>query len=290
MPDDLSAGDSQARRPSASAGAQDHGCPAPIQCVSIRYVHDVAADLKPPAPPRGNRLVRLVVVAAGLLVAAAVAIVVIALRPHQSQPTEPPRVSGIPASVPTSLANLMSLTPVPGQAAPAFTLTDQAGHTLSLASLKGHVVVLEFMDPHCTDICPIVSKEFIDAYHDLGSEASRMVFVAVNVNAYHHGVADVAAFTREQQLNTIPFWHFLTGPVASLRAVWQAYDVDVYAPNPNADIVHTSVVYFIDPNGEERFAANPMVDHTSNGTDYVPLAQQASWGRGIALIARQLAR
>jgi cytochrome oxidase Cu insertion factor (SCO1/SenC/PrrC family) len=252
-------------------------------------VQDIAADLKPPVRPRRHRLVMLAAAAAGLVVAAAVAVVVIALHPHQSTPTAP-RVSGIPASVPTSLANLMSLTPVPGQAAPAFTLTDQAGHTLSLASLKGHVVVLEFMDPHCTDICPIVSKEFIDAYRDLGSEASHVVFATVNVNAYHHGVADVAAFTREQQLNTIPSWHFLTGPVASLQAVWTAYDVYVRAPSPNADIVHTSVVYFIDPSGNERFAASPMVDHTSNGTSYLPIAQQAAWGQGIALIARQLVR
>ena len=264
------------------------GCPAPIQCVSIRYVHDVAADLKPPAPTRGNRLVKLAVVAAGLVLAA-VAIVVTALGPHQNQPTVP-RVSGIPASVPTSLANLMSLTPVPGQAAPVFTLTDQAGHMLSLARFKGDVVVLEFMDPRCTDICPIVSKEFIDAYQDLGSAASHMVFLAVNVNAYHHGVGDVAAFTREQQLNTVPSWHFLTGSLASLQAVWQAYHVYVYAPGPDADIVHTSVVYFIDPRGKERFAASPMVDHASNGTAYLPPAQQASWGQGIALIARQLAR
>ena len=192
--------------------------------------------------------------------------------------------------MPTSLVNLMALTPVPKQAAPGFTLADQAGHTLSLASFKGRAVVLEFMDPHCTDICPIVSREFIDAYHGLGSAASRVVFIAVNVNAYHHEVADVAAFSREQQLNTIPSWHFLTGPVASLQAVWNAYDVYVQAPSPNADIVHTSVVYFIDPSGKERFAASPMVDHTTNGTSYLPLAQQAAWGRGIALIARQLAR
>ncbi len=231
----------------------------------------------------------LAVIAAGLVIAAAVAVAVTALRPHHSQPTAP-RVSGIPASVPTSLANLMGLSPVPEQTAPGFTLTDQAGHTLSLASFKGHAVVLEFMDPHCTDICPIVSQEFVGAYHDLGSAASRVVFVAVNVNAYHHGVADVAAFSREQQLNTIPSWHFFTGPVASLQAVWTAYHVYVQAPNLNADIVHTSVVYFIDPSGKERFAASPMVDHTSNGTAYLPIAQQADWGRGIALIARQLAR
>ena len=57
-----------------------------------------------------------------------------------------------------------------------------------------------------------------------------------------------------------------------------------------ADIVHTSVVYFIDPDGKERFAASPMVDHTTKGTAYLPVAQQAAWARGIALITRQLAR
>ena len=231
----------------------------------------------------------LAVIAAGLVFAAAFAFAVTALRPQHSQPA-PPRVSGIPASVPTSLVNLMGLTPVPELTAPGFTLTDQAGHTLSLAGFKGRVVVLEFMDPHCTDICPIVSQEFLDAYRDLGPAASHVVFAAVNVNAYHHGVADVAAFSREQQLTAIPSWHFLTGPVASLRAVWNAYHVYVQAPGPDADIVHTSVVYFIGPAGTELFAASPMADHTANGTAYLPLAQQAAWGRGIALMARQLVR
>jgi len=50
------------------------------------------------------------------------------------------------------------------------------------------------------------------------------------------------------------------------------------------------VVSFIDPSGKEQFAASPMVDHTTNGTSYLSLAQQAAWGRGIALIARQLVR
>ena len=59
----------------------------------------------------------------------------------------------------------MELSPVPARAAPGFTLTDQDGHVLPLSALRGKVVVLEFMDPHCTDICPIVSAEFTEAYH-----------------------------------------------------------------------------------------------------------------------------
>jgi len=149
--------------------------------------------------------------------------------------------------------------------------------------------VLEFMDPHCTDICPIVSREFIDAYKDLGAARSRVLFLAVNVNQYHLTVTDVAAFSREQGLTSIPAWHFLTGSFPSLRAIWHNYGEQVYAPGPNADIVHSSFMYFIDPQGRERYLANPMVDHTKSGGSYLPANQLTAWGQGIAMVARQLA-
>jgi cytochrome oxidase Cu insertion factor (SCO1/SenC/PrrC family) len=208
---------------------------------------------------------------------------------QQNQPSEI-RATGIPASVPTSLANLMALSPVPTRPAPDFTLIDQNGHSLSLASLRGHAVVLEFLDSHCIDICPLVSQEFVDAYRDLGRSASRVTFVGVNVNPYHLGVSDVAAFSREQRLFTIPSWHYFTGTLDSLRTVWHDYRVEVDAPSPNADVIHTSIIEFIDPQGRQRYIAAPMADHTASGSAYLPAAQITSWGRGIALVARQLSR
>ena len=200
------------------------------------------------------------------------------------------RPSGIPGNVSTGLANLMQLSPILSARAPGFTLTDQNGHTMSLASLRGKVVVLEFMDPHCTDICPIVSQEFVDAYHRLGARAGKVVFAAINVNQYYATVASMAAYSREHQLSTVPTWHFLTGPLPALKTAWRDYDITVEAPNPNADIIHTSAVYFIDPGGRERFIATPMADHTANGTAYLPLAQISDWGTGIARLATDLAR
>jgi cytochrome oxidase Cu insertion factor (SCO1/SenC/PrrC family) len=244
-------------------------------------------------PARRNGLPRLLLLVSVLtvLLVAAVAIpaYLVFNRNHTSLAAQQVRVSGIPASVSTSLANLMVLSPLPADRAPGFTLTDQNGHTLSLSSLRGKVVVLQFMDPHCTDICPIVSAEFVKAYHDLGSLASKVVFAAVNVNVYHARVQDMAEYTRAQALNTIPSWHFLTGPVPALKTVWRGYNIQVYAPSPNADVQHTSVVYFIDPQGRERYLASPEVDHTKSGTSYLPASQQIAWGHGIALVARQLA-
>jgi cytochrome oxidase Cu insertion factor (SCO1/SenC/PrrC family) len=239
-----------------------------------------------PSPLLGKPVMVALVVAA--VVTAAFAVVAVRIHHQPSQPGEI-RVSGLPASVPTSLASLMALSPVPRQPAPDFSLVDQNGRDYSLSAFRGKSVVLEFMDPHCTDICPIISEEFVDAYHDLGGDRSKVVFLAVNVNPYHLAVADAAAFTTEHQLNTIPSWHFLTGPVGTLMATWQRYGVQVDAPNPSADVIHSSFVYFVDPSGHERYLGAPQDDHRAGGASYLPADQIATWGQGIALVARSLA-
>jgi len=240
------------------------------------------------APGRGRppgRVILFGAIAVVATIAVVAAVFVNARKPYAAAP----RPSGIPASVSTSLANQMLLTPLPHDQAPGFTLTDQAGKTMKLSALRGKVVVLEFMDPHCTDICPIVSQEFVDAYHKLGPAARNVAFVAINVNQYHASVADMAAYSRQEDLNTIPSWHFFTGSVPALKTAWRDYHIAVEAPNPDADIVHTSALYFIDPQGQEAFLADPMVDHTKKGTAYLPAKQIAQWATGIALVAHHLA-
>ncbi len=239
-----------------------------------------------PTPRRRRRWTLEIVLAALVVVAAVVTIVV--TRSGSSATLTDIRPSGIPADVSTPTANLMGLTTVPSKPAPGFTLTDQNGQTLSLASFRGHPVILEFMDPHCTDICPIVSQEFVDAHHDLGAAGRGAVFVAINVNKYHLGVAAVAAFSKAHQLDAIPTWHFFTGALPSLEQLWTAYDIAVTAPGPNADVIHTSIVYFISPNGHERFAANPRDYHTASGKAFLPANEISAWGHGIATLARDL--
>jgi len=199
------------------------------------------------------------------------------------------RPSGIPADVSTTTADLMGLAPVPDRPAPGFALTDQRDRAVTLGALRGSVVVLEFMDPHCTDICPIVSQEFVDAYHDLGAGAAHVDFVAVNVNPYVRTPAAMAVYSEAHGLDAVPSWHFVTGPVAALAAVWRAYGIEVDAPGPTADVEHTSTVFFIDQAGHERYLAMPTEDHRADGTAYLPAGPLAAWGRGIATVATGLA-
>lgn len=133
------------------------------------------------------------------------------------------------------------------------------------------------MDLHCTDICPAVSAEFLAAYHNLGPAAARAAFIAVNVNAYYRMPAGVAAFSRAHQLTAIPAWCFLTGALASLRAVWDSYEIAVQAPSRTADVVDTSLVYFID---------RPRATSPSRWTNIRPARRHAcrpeTWLRGGA--------
>lgn len=229
-----------------------------------------------------------VLLSALVVVAGVTTIIAVNYRSQHLQANQVLRVSGLPSNVPTSTANLMGLSPVHTTAAPAFTLTDQFGHALSMRDFKGHAVVLEFMDTHCTDICPLISEEFVDAYHDLGAVADRVTFIAINVNKYHARIADVAAFSRAHQLDSIPSWHFFTGPLSELQATWRHYGVEVISPSPRADVIHSSYVYFIDAQGRERYLGDPTDDHTASGASYLPANQITAWGKGIAEVARSL--
>lgn len=191
----------------------------------------------------------------------------------------------------TTRDEFMGLASAQGAAAPDIDMTDQNGQTVSLSRLEqqGKVVVLEFMDSHCTDICPIVSQEFVVAHHQLGAAASKVAFVGVNVNPFYLSQTDVASFTDEQGLNTVPEWHFLTGPVTQLQDAWKKYGVAVQAPNPNVTIVHSDTIYFIDPSGHQRWIAIPTEDHTASGDTYLPAPQVRQWGVDIASVVRQMA-
>jgi cytochrome oxidase Cu insertion factor (SCO1/SenC/PrrC family) len=249
-----------------------------------------AASGSPPTP-RQYLPTKALAIICGFSVLAAAAFVLVALHGRaDSQATSVIRPAGLPPALPTSIAGLMAIEPLTKLPAPNFSLSDQQGATVTMSGLKGKVVVLEFFDPHCTDVCPIISQELVDANNDLGSARSEVVFAAVNVNPYHRDVADMEAFSNEHSLNSIPSWRFLTGSVPALQSAWKAYGVTVDAPSPTADVVHSDYVYFIDRQGKLRYMADPSVDHRSNGDSYLPGDQLAAWGKGIALVTSSLVR
>ena len=108
--------------------------------------------------------------------------------------------------------------------APAFTLTNQHGRPVSLASLRGKVILLTFLDPVCTSDCPLIAQEFRQADQLLGGQSRRVELVAVVTNPVYNQPEYTAAFDRQEHMNTLPNWQYLTGSVGrtqeGLAAVW----------------------------------------------------------------------
>jgi cytochrome oxidase Cu insertion factor (SCO1/SenC/PrrC family) len=101
--------------------------------------------------------------------------------------------------------------------APAFTLTDQDGRRVSLASLRGKVILLTFLDPVCTSDCPLIAQEFRQADQVLGSKARNVELVAIAANPLYYSVSYTRAFDVEERLTTVPNWLYLTGSLPPLQ-------------------------------------------------------------------------
>ncbi|MHB8296894.1 MAG: SCO family protein [Acidimicrobiales bacterium] len=192
-----------------------------------------------------------------------------------------------PGAAPSPTAQLMGLSDGSGRPAPGFALTDQHGKPVSLSAFRGKAVLVAFMDSRCTVVCPVLAQEFLLAQRDLGRTASRVAFVAVNVDPMGETVAAVEHFTQVHGLSRMPNWYFLTGPTAALKTVWNAYGIQVVIPKGATQTVHADYLYFIGPNGHERYIASPLVDQRKNGTGYLPRASLTKWGQGIATYLRR---
>ncbi len=136
--------------------------------------------------------------------------------------------------------------------APAFQLTNQDGRQVSLASLRGKVVLLTFLDPVCTSDCPLIAQEFRQADQLLGGQQRQVELVAVVANPLYNGLSYTQAFDRQEHMNTLPNWDYLTGSAAQLKKVWQQYDIAAQITPAGGMIGHSDVAYVIDRSGRTR--------------------------------------
>ena len=136
--------------------------------------------------------------------------------------------------------------------APDFTLTSQDGRQVSLASLRGKVVLLTFLDPVCTTDCPVIAQEMRAADTMLGAKAASTELVAVVANPTYTATAFTQAFTRQEGLDQVPNWLYLTGPLSQLQAVWQHYGIEVENLPAGAMAAHNDLAYVISASGRVR--------------------------------------
>ena len=140
--------------------------------------------------------------------------------------------------------------------APAFSLTDQHGRAVTQASLRGKVVLLGFLDPVCTSDCPLMGQEFRQAGQLLAADSRRVELVAINYNPLYTQVGYLQAFDRQEGLDTLANWRYLTGSRAQLQQVWAEYQLPMHVLPAGSMIDHGDYAFVIDQAGHIRQEIN----------------------------------
>ncbi len=161
----------------------------------------------------------------------------------------------------TNLANYpIGGFPMTGNLAPDFNLIDQFGHPFTLSSLRGHEVVLAFIDARCKTLCPLTAQIMYSARAQLGaSAASRVELVAVNANPTATSVTAVQAWSINHGM--LHQWVFVTGTAQQLESVYRLYNVYVQVSS-NELVEHDPITFIIDANGRERLYFETLDSNT----------------------------
>jgi protein SCO1/2 len=135
--------------------------------------------------------------------------------------------------------------------APGFNLITQDRQRLSLADLRGKVVVVTFIFASCKDACPLLTAKLATLQPRLGTDfGPRAYFASVTVDP-ERDTPDVLRRYAEGHGAQLAGWAFLTGTPAEIREVAGRYGV-VYKKNRNGDVDHSFLTSVVDQRGMLR--------------------------------------
>jgi protein SCO1/2 len=149
----------------------------------------------------------------------------------------------------TSQSNLQG-TNLGSTPAPDFLLKDQFGKSISLSQFKGEPVVLTFLYTHCPDVCPLTAEKIHTTMQSLGSNAQHITVLAVSMDPKGDTATAAQNFANVHKLGN--YFYYLIGTHNELAPVWASYSVDAQAATSSGTVNHSTAIYVIDKQGNER--------------------------------------
>jgi len=140
-----------------------------------------------------------------------------------------------------------------GRTVPDFSLIDQRGAPVTLASLRGRVVVVTFIYTRCPlpDYCPRMITNLAAVRKRFDARVGKdLALLTVTFDPQYDTPERLAAFAKSHKAD-VEGWHFLTGDAAGIKQVCDAFGVE-YWPDSGL-ITHTLQTAVIDRDG--RLAA-----------------------------------
>ncbi len=132
--------------------------------------------------------------------------------------------------------------------APDFELIDQHGAPFSLASLRGRVLVLDFIYTHCPGPCPALTGLHVDVQRALPAGLRAVThFVSVSIDPVRDTPDVLRAYAEARGIDQSD-WTLATGEPERVAKILRAYAVGSL-PQSDGSVDHQILSYLIDRGG-----------------------------------------
>ncbi|HTY55399.1 MAG TPA: SCO family protein [Candidatus Binataceae bacterium] len=140
---------------------------------------------------------------------------------------------------------------------PNVQLVDQNGKNVSLASLRGKPVFIDFIYTSCKTPCPEVTGKMTMVANLLRYEVGKQVtLVSVTIDPEHDLPAQLLAYARAHRAER-DGWLFLTGSPADIDQVLAAYKL-TRSRESDGSVTPITAMYLLSPDGHERRIYNGL--------------------------------
>ncbi|MGA7873983.1 MAG: SCO family protein [Candidatus Binatus sp.] len=133
---------------------------------------------------------------------------------------------------------------------PDVSLIDQHGSTVSLESLKGKPVLIDFIYTSCASTCPLLTAKMAAIAHVLGPALGADVrIVSITLDPEHDSPAALATYAQSHDANASG-WLFLTGPPAKIDQVLALFKLR-RTRESDGSIMHSISAFLLGPDGHQ---------------------------------------
>lgn len=155
-------------------------------------------------------------------------------------------------------ASCQSKASQPTASLPDVQVIDDHGNRISLGSLKGKVILLDFIHVGCPGVCSNLVNKFGQVADRLGSElGSGVVLLSVTNDPTHDTADELLKLARESQAD-MKGWLFVTGKPEDVDRVIKAFGVN-NDPLPDGSPNHITQVFLLGPDGRQKHEYQGMV-------------------------------
>jgi protein SCO1 len=140
---------------------------------------------------------------------------------------------------------------------PAVTLVDQHGRDVTLASLKGRPVLIDFIYTTCPGPCPLMTARMAAVAKLLGPKLGRQVtFVSITIDPEHDRPAELEKYASARGADAAG-WLFLTGTPAQIDQVLALYRLQRMR-NRDGTVNHSAASFLLGPDGHQVRQYQPL--------------------------------